>query len=109
MPNYDYKCDHCEERFERIVTLDERDVQGCPGCGSEDDVIRQFSPPQAAPQFKGSGFHCNDYPSAKTLHDRERNSLVAYTPEDQHHMRRRGIDPLKVSRDLPNTNKDAWE
>ena len=42
-------------------------------------------------RFRGPGFYATDYPSAKKIKDIERNSVVAYTPEQQREMKRRGV------------------
>lgn len=40
MPTYDYKCKQCDERFEIMCHLAERDEKAvCPKCGSRDVEI----------------------------------------------------------------------
>jgi putative FmdB family regulatory protein len=57
MPLYEYKCDDCGNRFEKIVQFSDPPLKVCPKCGGE--VQKLFSSP--AIQFKGSGFYITDY------------------------------------------------
>ncbi len=37
MPIYVYRCEHCQERFERLVPMSANSATAsCPKCGSED-------------------------------------------------------------------------
>jgi putative FmdB family regulatory protein len=33
MPNYEFTCLNCDETFDRIVPMDDRDIQKCAKCG----------------------------------------------------------------------------
>ena len=57
MPLYEYQCDVCEHRFERIQKFSDPLVDTCPKCGG---VVHKL---QSSPafQFKGSGFYITDY------------------------------------------------
>jgi putative FmdB family regulatory protein len=57
MPLYEYQCDACGLRFERIQKFSDAPVSECPTCGAA--VRRLISSP--AIQFKGSGFYITDY------------------------------------------------
>ena len=57
MPLYEYQCDVCGERFERIQKYSDALVSVCPACGGA--VKKLISSP--AIQFKGSGFYITDY------------------------------------------------
>lgn len=35
MPLYEYRCKDCGNKFEKLVSLSEKDKIKCPGCGSE--------------------------------------------------------------------------
>src|ERR1700761_5127723 len=59
MPLYEYQCQQCGHRFERIQSFSAEDVKECPVCKGE--VERLISAP--AVQFKGSGFYSTDYVS----------------------------------------------
>ena len=57
MPLYEYECDACGHRFEKIQKFSDPLVDTCPKCGGQ--VHKLFSSP--AIQFKGSGFYITDY------------------------------------------------
>ena len=57
MPLYEYECDKCGDRFERIQRLSDDPVKTCPECGGA--VEKLMSSP--AIQFKGSGWYVTDY------------------------------------------------
>ena len=58
MPIYEYECDHCGHRFERMQRFSDPRVRKCPECGKH-KVQRLISPP--AIRFKGSGWYVTDY------------------------------------------------
>jgi putative FmdB family regulatory protein len=60
MPIYEYQCDACGHRFERIQKFSDPPVDICPTCGKR-DIRKLLSSP--AIQFKGSGFYITDYAS----------------------------------------------
>ena len=57
MPLYEYQCESCEHRFERIQKFSDPPVAECPSCGGP--VKKLLSSP--AIQFKGSGWYITDY------------------------------------------------
>jgi putative FmdB family regulatory protein len=57
MPLYEYECDACSGRFERIQKFSDPPVEKCPTCGGK--VRKLLSSP--AIQFKGSGWYITDY------------------------------------------------
>lgn len=58
MPLYEYQCESCKTRFERIQKFSDPPVEECPHCG-KGPVRKLLSSP--AIQFKGSGFYITDY------------------------------------------------
>ncbi len=58
MPLYEYQCDSCGHRFERIRKFSDLPLDVCPQCG-KGPVTKLLSSP--AIQFKGSGFYITDY------------------------------------------------
>ena len=58
MPLYEYQCESCAKRFERIQKFSDPPASTCPSCGGP--VKKLVSSP--AIQFKGSGFYITDYP-----------------------------------------------
>lgn len=57
MPLYEYQCDACERRFERIQKFSDPPIETCPTCGGH--VHKLVSSP--AFQFKGTGWYVTDY------------------------------------------------
>jgi putative FmdB family regulatory protein len=58
MPLYEYQCDACGDRFEKIVKFSDPPLETCPKCGAG-PVQKLLSSP--AIQFKGSGWYITDY------------------------------------------------
>ena len=57
MPLYEYRCQDCGLRFERIEKASDLKDGTCPACGEV--AHRLIGAP--ALQFKGSGWYVNDY------------------------------------------------
>jgi len=57
VPLYEYECERCAHRFERIQKFSDPPVDVCPKCGGP--VHKLMSSP--AIQFKGSGWYITDY------------------------------------------------
>jgi putative FmdB family regulatory protein len=57
MPLYEYQCDACAHRFEKIQKFSDPIVDTCPVCSGP---VRKL---QSSPafQFKGTGFYITDY------------------------------------------------
>lgn len=56
MPVYEYECDSCSLRFEKIQRFSEDPLKQCPDCGGP--VHRVIQPVGVI--FKGSGFYVTD-------------------------------------------------
>ena len=63
MPLYEYECEACQRRFERIQKFSDPQIEVCPNCG-KGPVRKLLSSP--AIQFKGSGFYITDYAKKST-------------------------------------------
>ena len=58
MPLYEYQCEDCGERFERIRKFSDPPLdEPCPKCGGP--IKKLISSP--AIQFKGTGWYVTDY------------------------------------------------
>ena len=57
MPLYEYQCESCGNRFERIQKFSDPPLSACPTCGQP--IEKLVSSP--AIQFKGSGWYITDY------------------------------------------------
>jgi putative FmdB family regulatory protein len=58
MPLYEYECDACHQRFEKIQKFSDPPIEVCARCG-KGPVRKLLSSP--AIQFKGSGWYITDY------------------------------------------------
>jgi putative FmdB family regulatory protein len=58
MPLYEFECEACKTRFDRIQKYTDPNPEVCPVCGK--GPIRKM-PSSPAIQFKGSGFYITDY------------------------------------------------
>jgi putative FmdB family regulatory protein len=63
MPLYEFECEVCKKRFERIQKFTDPTPEVCPHCGKS-PVRKLLSSP--AIQFKGSGFYITDYAKKST-------------------------------------------
>ncbi|HKT11242.1 MAG TPA: FmdB family zinc ribbon protein [Terriglobia bacterium] len=57
MPLYEYRCEKCGSRIEKIQKFSDPPLATCEKCGG--DLTRLLSAP--AIQFKGSGWYVTDY------------------------------------------------
>ena len=57
MPLYEYECDLCGVRFERVQRVTEDPARVCPECGGQ---VRRLIQPVGI-IFKGSGFYVTDH------------------------------------------------
>jgi putative FmdB family regulatory protein len=57
VPLYEYQCQKCRHRFEKIQKFSDAPLKKCPECGGK--VEKLISAP--AVQFKGSGWYVTDY------------------------------------------------
>jgi len=64
VPLYEFECEKCHHRFERIQSVSATDPV-CPKCGSK--VERILHAP--AVQFKGSGWYVTDYAKSGSKSD----------------------------------------
>jgi putative FmdB family regulatory protein len=56
MPIYEYECEQCGVRFERLQRMTEAPLKDCPECGGHIHRIMQ----PVGVIFKGSGFYVTD-------------------------------------------------
>lgn len=77
MPLYEYECEDCGHRFERIQKFSDELVSICPSCGGK--VRKLVSSP--AIQFKGTGWYITDY-ARKPSADQEASGSEASSDKD---------------------------
>lgn len=94
MPLYEYQCDACSNRFERIQKFSDPPVETCPSCGGA--VRKLLSSP--AIQFKGTGWYITDYAKKSGTSSDSSKSSSSSTPGDS---------PSSSSSSSPSSNKDS--
>jgi putative FmdB family regulatory protein len=57
LPIYEYECQKCHHRFEKIQQYSDPPEKKCPKCGGKLEKVITA----AAVQFKGSGWYVTDY------------------------------------------------
>jgi len=81
MPLYEYRCQKCRNRFERIERASSQHDGVCPKCGGA--AHRLLGAP--ALQFKGSGWYVNDYAkgngSGASVSEKETATAAASTTD----------------------------
>ncbi len=60
MPTYEYECDVCGNRFEKVQKISDQTLPKCPECGVQ---ARRLISGGAGLLFKGEGFYITDYRS----------------------------------------------
>lgn len=68
MPLYEYECQKCGRRTEKIESVDGPHLRKCPHCGGK--VERLVTAP--AIQFKGAGWYVTDYAKKSSGGDSEK-------------------------------------
>ncbi len=63
MPNYDYQCQKCGNRFEVFQSMNDAKLTDCPeaGCGGQ---VKRLLGTGGGILFKGTGFYQTDYRSS---------------------------------------------
>ncbi len=64
MPLYEYECEACGQRFEKIQKFSDPPLEVCAKCG-QGPIHKLLSSP--AIQFKGSGWYVTDYAKKSSL------------------------------------------
>lgn len=77
MPLYEYECEDCGHRFERIQKFSDELVSTCPSCSGK---VRKLVS-SAAIQFKGTGWYVTDY-ARKPSADQEASGSEASSDKD---------------------------
>ena len=61
MPTYEYECEACDRRFEKLQPITAGPLKKCPACGRL--RLRRLIGSGGGVIFKGSGFYQTDYRS----------------------------------------------
>ena len=79
MPIYEYECDSCRIRFERLQHFKDEPVKECPECGGT--VHRVLQPVGII--FKGSGFYITDHRQLSSAASPAQKALAAPKESDE--------------------------
>jgi len=78
MPLYEYECNACGDRFERIQLFSDPLEKKCPACGGP--VRKLLSAP--AIQFKGTGWYVTDYAKESNAESQSDDGAKPSSPSD---------------------------
>ena len=79
MPLYEYQCEECGERFERIRKFSDPPLdEPCPKCGGP--IKKLISSP--AIQFKGKGWYVTDYAKSGTVEPSKADAATSEASAD---------------------------
>jgi putative FmdB family regulatory protein len=78
LPLYEYQCEACGSRFERIQKYSDPPIAVCPSCGGS--VRKLISSP--AFQFKGTGWYVTDYARAGSGDSADKDSKDSRDSKD---------------------------
>src|SRR5689334_20631711 len=78
MPLYEYECEACGKRFEKIQKFSDAPLEVCEKCG-KGPIKKLLSSP--AIQFKGSGWYITDY-AKKSSSDSGKKTSGSETSSD---------------------------
>lgn len=79
MPIYEYECDSCRIRFERLQHFKDEPIKECPECGG--GVHRVLQPVGII--FKGSGFYITDHRQLSSAASPAQKALAAPKESDE--------------------------
>ena len=72
MPIYEYQCEQCKHRFEKLQKYSDKPCKKCPSCAGP--LRKLISSP--AIQFKGNGFYITDYAKKRAAPKRKENPRI---------------------------------
>ena len=101
MPLYEYQCDACGRRFEKIQKFSDSPLEVCALCG-KGPVHKLLSSP--AIQFKGSGWYITDYAKKGTTAAAEGGATAESDKKPAEKKTETSPAPAKTE---PSTTKDA--
>ncbi len=58
MPTYEYQCEKCDTKFEKLQNMSDAPLKECPKCGEK---VKRLIGTGMGVVYKGGGFHATDY------------------------------------------------
>lgn len=101
VPLYEYLCEKCKKRFEKIEKFSARHTQKCPHCGGKAE--RQIS--TAGFQLKGSGWYVTDYARAGGGGKKEDGAAEAKEAKETKEVKE--VKEGKEAKDVKETKKEV--
>ena len=101
MPLYEYQCEACGHRFEKIVKFSDPPLEVCPVCGGK--VQKQISSPAFA--FKGTGWYVTDYAKKDSGSSKDKDAKDAKDAKDSKDSK--GSKESKDTKDSGTAAKDS--
>src|SRR5260221_14572204 len=79
MPMYDYECEKCGHRLEKIQKFSDPPLDTCPKCGG---ALHKM---QSAPAFhlKGTGWYATDYPKSGPSSESKETKPTPESPKSE--------------------------
>ena len=102
MPLYEYQCDDCGERFERIRKFSDPPLdEPCPKCGGP--IRKLLSSP--AIQFKGKGWYVTDYAKSGSSEASKSDTAASAAETKSETKTETKAEPAKTTVTPPATDK----
>ncbi len=74
MPIYEYKCNNCDHRLEKLQKISDDPIKTCPEC-EKDTLVKLVS--AAAFKLKGTGWYETDFKDKKPKKDEKKTSTTS--------------------------------
>jgi putative FmdB family regulatory protein len=103
MPLYEYQCDACGKRFEKIQKFSDAPLEVCTLCG-KGPVHKLMSSP--AIQFKGSGWYITDYAKKGSTASGETGASTKTESSEKPAEKKSDSVPAKSDSSSTTTSKD---
>lgn len=80
MPIYEYKCENCDHRMEKLQKISDEPAKTCPECG-EDGLRKLVS--AAAFKLKGTGWYETDFKDKKPKTEEKTSTATSKKKEEK--------------------------
>lgn len=103
MPIYEYQCEDCGVRFDRLQSMSSPPATACPECGGM--VHRVIS--SVGVIFKGSGFYVTDNRKSNSGSDRRKSKTDVESSSDSVSKPPKESEPPAVKESKPAADKES--
>ncbi|MFI5088278.1 MAG: FmdB family zinc ribbon protein [Terriglobales bacterium] len=105
MPLYEYECQACHFRFEKLQRLSDPPPPKCPECGGK--IVQMMS--TSSVQFKGSGWYVSDYQRKGSGGDGTGEKKAESKPETKSEAKTESKSETKTKTETKSDSKGAKE